>query len=357
MKDGRQCTIAWYVDNCIVTHYSPSILKEVTDWLQNEFGEMEVTTGSDHDFLGMKFHIREDKKVEIDMKKQIQDIIDDFEKEGKVITSPGVTSAAAPHLFSIREDSESLNDEQSDIFHSITAKLLYVMKRARPDIETAVSFLMRRVSKSDVDDWKKLSRLIGWLKRTKDDVRVIGANSLSKLFTWIDAAYAVHDNMRGHTGGAISMGHGIIHGRAGMQKINTKSSTESELVGMAEYIPYNLWLLMFLEEQGYGIKENVIYQDNKSAILMEKNGRNLCTGNLRHINVRYFFIKDRIEKGEVKVEYLPTDLMLADFYTKPLNGAKFEYFRKFIMGWRPMSELHYELDVGGSQIKERVGNT
>ena len=64
--------------------------------------------------------------------------------------------------------------------------------------------------------------------------------------------------MRGHTGGAISMGYGIIHGKSSKQKINTKSSTESELVGMAEYIPYNLWLLMFLEAQGYGIADNIV---------------------------------------------------------------------------------------------------
>ena len=65
-----------------------------------------------------------------------------------------------------------------------------------------------------------------------------------------------------------------------------------------------------------------MFQDNKSAILMESNGRNSCTGNSRHINVRYFFIKDRIDKGEMKVEYLPTDLMLADYFTKPLNGTQ-----------------------------------
>ena len=159
------------------------------------------------------------------------------------------------------------------------------MKRARPDIETTVSFLMPRVSKSDEDDWKKLRRCVGWLKRTIDDIRVIGVDSLSKLYTWIDAAYAVHDNMRSHTGGAMSMGHGIVHGRSGIQKLNTKSSTEAELVGVSEYIPYNIWLMMFLDAQGYGVKDNIIYQDNQSAILMEKNGRNSCTGNSRHINV------------------------------------------------------------------------
>ena len=133
-----------------------------------------------------------------------------------------------------------------------------------------------------------MKRLLGWLESTINDTRIIGANSLQDIYTWIDASYAVHANMRGHTGGAISMGYGVIHARAGKQKINTKSSTESELVGMAEYIPYNLWLLMFLEQQGYGIKNNVIYQDNQSAMLMEKNGRNSCTGNSRHINIRYF---------------------------------------------------------------------
>ena len=100
-----------------------------------------------------------------------------------------------------------------------------------------------------------------------------------------------------------------------------------------------------------------MFQDNKSAILMESNGRNSCTGNSRHINVRYFFIKDRIDKGEMKVEYLPTDLMLADYFTKPLNGTKFEYFRSFIMGWRPMSELNYDVHNVTTPIKERVGNS
>ena len=91
---------------------------------------------------------------------------------------------------------------------------------------------------------------MGWLESTIDDTRFVGANSLNELFTWIDASYAVHMNMRGHTGGAISMGYGVLHARAGKQKINTKSSTESEMVGVSEHIPYNLWILMFLEEQG-----------------------------------------------------------------------------------------------------------
>ena len=101
---------------------------------------------------------------------------------------------------------------------------------------------------------------------------------------------------------------------------------------------------MFLREQGYEISNNIIYQDNKSAILIKLNGRNSCTGNSRHIDVRYFFVKDRIDKGEVKVEYLPTELMLADYFTKPLQGELFRTLREYVMGCRPVSELIFDED-------------
>jgi len=78
---------------------------------------------------------------------------------------------------------------------------------------------------------------------------------------------------------------------------------------------------------------------------MEKNGRNSCTGNSRHINIRYFFVKDRIDKKEVKVEYCPARLMLADYFSKPLRGQFFNLQRDFLMGWLPMSDLHDMMHV------------
>ena len=83
----------------------------------------------------------------------------------------------------------------------MTAKLLYLEKRARPDIETAISFLTTRVDKSDEDDWKKLKRVIQYLKQTIDDVRIIGCENLRSVYTWVDAAYGVWLNMRSQTGG------------------------------------------------------------------------------------------------------------------------------------------------------------
>ena len=94
-----------------------------------------------------------------------------------------------------------------------------------------------------------------------------------------------------------------------------------------------------MKEQGYNITNNVMYQDNQSAIKMEKNGRNSCTGNSRHIDIRYFFVKDRVDKKEVRVEYCPSSSMLTDFFTKPLQGQMFTKFKEVLMGWKPIATL------------------
>ena len=162
-------------------------------------------------------------------------------------------------------------------------------KRARPDIEPAISFLCTRVSSPNVVDNVKLTRVLRYLQNTIEDCRVIGINNMDTLETWVDAAYAVHPDMRSHTGGTMSFGTGVIHTRSSKQKLNTKSSTEAKLVGVSEYLPYHIWLVNFLQHQGYNIKNKILYQDNQSAIKMEKNGRNSCTGNSRHIDVSFFY--------------------------------------------------------------------
>ena len=92
-----------------------------------------------------------------------------------------------------------------------------------------------------------------------------------------------------------------------------------------------LWTRYFLEAQGYGVDDAIIYQDNKSAMLLEQNGRASSTRRTRHLNIRYFFVSDRIKKNEVQVQYCPTNNMLADYFTKPLQGATFRKFRDVIM--------------------------
>ena len=119
------------------------------------------------------------------------------------------------------------------------------------------------------------------------------------------------------------------------QKINTRSSTEGELVGVNDALPQIVWTRNFLEAQGYKMGASDVYQDNQSAMLLEKNGKASSSRRTRHINIRYFFVTDRVAKGEVVIKYCPTKEMLADFFTKPLQGTPFRKFRDSIMNIDP----------------------
>jgi hypothetical protein len=129
----------------------------------------------------------------------------------------------------------------------------------------------------------------------------------------------------------MSLGKGCPINNSRKQRINTRSSTEAELVGVNDNMTMILWTKLFLEAQGIEVMDNIIYQDNKSTMLLEKNGRQSSGKKTRHFDIRYYFIHDHIKRGTVRVEYCPTDLMVGDFHTKPLQGSAFRRFRAIIL--------------------------
>jgi hypothetical protein len=118
------------------------------------------------------------------------------------------------------------------------------------------------------------------------------------------------------------------------QNLNTNSLNESELVGVDNMMPIILWSRYFLVllSQGYGVVENLLLQDNKSSILLERNGKSSREKRTRHINIRYFFITDRVNMKELTIEWCPAKQMVANFMTKPLQGSHFRHLRDYIMG-------------------------
>ena len=83
--------------------------------------------------------------------------------------------------------------------------------------------------------------------------------------------------------------------------------------------------------QGFSVSDNILFQDNQSAIRLEKNGKASSGKRMRHLNIGYFFVTNRVSKNEMRVEYCPTDLMIANFYTKPLQGKAFRLFQSLIL--------------------------
>ena len=110
------------------------------------------------------------------------------------------------------------------------------------------------------------------------------------------------------------------------------SSTEAELVAMDDVVSKVLWTHRFIEAQGFEVKANIVYRDNTSTMKLEENGRASASKRIRHFHIKYFYITDLIERGQVKIEYCPTDAMLADYMTKPVVGTnKFITLRSQVM--------------------------
>ena len=132
------------------------------------------------------------------------------------------------------------------------------------------------------------------------------------------------------------MGHGTLMSRSLKQQRNSKSSTEAEIIAASDASSQILWTQKFLEEQGNEVQKAILYQDNKSAILIEKNGRFSCGKHSKHINIRYFFMLDKQAYKEIGIKHCDTKDMVADYFTKPLQGLQFTRFYNMILGITPI---------------------
>jgi hypothetical protein len=246
----------------------------------------------------------------------------------------------------VKVDADKLDDDNAEMYHCLSAKLLYLCKRVRPDLQPTVAYLTTRVTQPNVNNWKKLTRGIQYLHGSKELYLTLEADDGIDIKWWIDASFAVHPDMRSHTGGTMSLGKGSVYSLSRKICINTKSSTEAELVGVDDGMPLVVWTRNFITAQGYKINDNVIFQDNQSAMLLEKNGKASSGRRTQHIDIRYFFVTDRVKNGEMRIEYCPTGDMVADFFTKPLQGSLFRKLRAIILN---IPGRHSSTDAAASQ--------
>ena len=342
----KQLTITWHVDDMKISHVEPEVVDSFIDWLRMKYEDVTkvtVSRGKIHDYLGMELDYSTKGEVKINMQRYVEKMIKEFPYQEQL--KKGVKTSAAEHLFNINENKEKLGGRLKNIFHTTLAQALFLSMRSRIDIQMPVAFLCTRVKNLDQDNWKKLIRMMSYLRRYKFIPATLRADGTHRVQWYADAAFAVHKDMKSHTGYMMTLGKGSVNSRSNKQKMNTKSSTEAELVAADECCTPLLWSKWFLEEQGYIIKDAMLHQDNKSAILLESNGKESSTKRTRHINIRYFYIADCIKRREFSIQYCPTDDMLADFLTKPLQGEKFKKLRALLMNIPHNSRIEEKADA------------
>jgi hypothetical protein len=322
--NGKQCTIAIYVDDLLVTCNDLSALEWVKSKLTAEFKEVSSEISNKFSYLGMGISIH-DGTVTISMENWTREMLSEY-SGSDVRKSP-----ATGDLFN-QKGSEELNAEEKRKFHKFTAKLLYLAKRIRADILTATSVLCTRVKKPTVEDRRKLDRIMGYLQGTISKSLVLHCDCDLGLIAHLDALFGCHLDGKSHTGVAIFLGgQACIQAISRKQKIVTKDSTEAELVALSDILNVVILLDEFLQHQGHGSTHApVIMQDNTSTIsLVTKGGDQIRN---KHLRARQYIVKQAVDDKEVGVQHVRTDRMIADCLTKVVEDRQFEWATRQLLG-------------------------
>ena len=319
-----QSTLLVHVDDILCSSEHREAHTELSEHLKKAFIDINYDTGKKLSFLGMTIDMEEAGRAIVSMRGFVDEFVNDY-PENKLVSSPSNNE-----LFEISDDDVPLAEQDRKLFHTIVAKLLYLGKRIRPDILLTVGFLCTRVTKATERDKIKLQRLINYVHATKDKKLTLKVEYPVRVFCFVDASYGVHVDGKSHTGAAVTLGAGCFLAKSSKQKIVTKSSTEAELVAITDCLGDLIFVRNLLLHQGYDVPALFLFQDNKSTIaLCEKGGAGHRT---KHIKIRNFFVKERLDDGEVTIRWLKTELMIADVLTKPLQGVTFKAFADLLTG-------------------------
>ena len=331
MVNGQQMIVVWHVDDLKVSHVDATKVEKFVWQMEETFGKgipLMVSRGQVHDYLGMTLDFRTKGEVQINMEHYIDMMLQDAPEEMKGTA----TTPAASHLLKVNnKDQQFLGAEKKRIFMHLVMQGLYLSQRGHPDIRTAIAFRCGRLHDPDEDDYKKLTWMMQYQCGNKRMVLTLRASDDGIVRWWIDASYAVHEDMKGHTGATLSLGKGAIYSGSWKQRLVSRSSTESELIGVYDVLPQVLWMKQFLEEQGCLDTTTVVYQDNTSSILLERNGRSSSTKHTKHMHIRYFYVMEQVQNKAIHITHCPMEEMVANFFTKPLQGSLFTKMRNCVM--------------------------
>ena len=320
--NGNQCTVTLHVDDLLVMSQDKSDTVWLVEQLKKQYGEVKYCDDSDMSYIGMHVSVADGKAV-ISMKAYLDGVLEEAAVAGRA-ASPATSS-----LFS-QSETQKLSRKETASFHSVVAKLLYLATRVRPDILLSVAYLATKVKSPTHEDQQKVERVLKYLAQTSDKVLHLRIGEEMSVRCFIDASFALHTDGKGHTGVVIQVGGATVLCRSTKQRIVTKDSTESELVGLSDMFACAMKIHEFICAQGYKLDPPVVFQDNISNIsLVTKGGGKYRS---KYMRVRQALVKEQHDNGCIKLEYLPTGKMLADVLTKPLQGELFRYLTCCIAG-------------------------
>lgn len=275
-------------------------------------------------YLGIKIEKGIDRYYCLSQEQYISKIIKDAVLENSKV------SAIPMDVGYVKEDDNTELLPNNQKYRHLIGSLLYLAINTRPDIATAVSILSRKVNTPSNRDWIELKRLIRYLKGTKSMKLYLKCENEKGLYGFADADWAQNKSDRKSNSGFIFKYNGSpISWCCRKQDCVSLSSTEAEYISLCESAQEAIWLRRLMNDfEICETKPSTIYEDNQSCLKLVQSEK--FSRRSKHIATKYYFIKDLNEKGEISLEYCPTEIMEADIFTKPLLANKIRQFQNML---------------------------
>jgi len=328
-ENGGQSIIDLWVDDLFhsYTHGSINLRDKLRNLLTRIYKKISVKDGNEVPYCGMQ-------------------IEKDLVNGGLMVSSPkflsdllkkeNVTGFANSPTTTNFMDKYSTDDMKQTIdttkYASKLMKLMWLARLCRNDILFAVTYMSTKVKQPTIKDMDKLDHILKYLNFTKEMKTRYKPDNL-QLYGYIDASYGLHDDTKGQTGIIITLGPtgAPVFCKSRKQKLVSRSSTESELIALNDGLPEIIWAKQFMENLGYKQKMITVFEDNKSTIILANKTKGATLSRTKHIQVRFYYVRELIQQKEINIVYLPTEEMIADILTKPITGGLFSRLRDKIL--------------------------
>ena len=335
-RDGVRIIIPVFVDDMTIAAKSKEAIQKVKDELREHFKLRDL--GPTHFLLGVEIKRNRAKRtLWLSQRQYILDILGRFNMSD-------CNPVSTPMLAGQRLDAEMCptTDEGKKEMAGVpylqaVGALLYLAIATRPDISYAVGVLARYSHNPGPAHWTAVKHLFRYLKGTLDLALVYSPVPGAPLFlTYTDSDHGGDKDTGKSTGGyLVKMGSGAISWSSKLQSIVTLSTTEAEYVAAVSAGQEIIWMRHLLSEMGYNLDvPSKLLIDNQSALSVARNPEH--HGRMKHLDLRYFWLRDEVQKKHISVDHQRTDEMPADLLTKSLARDKVEKFRA-MMGLQDLS--------------------
>ncbi|KAI0923982.1 hypothetical protein AcV5_010529 [Taiwanofungus camphoratus] len=330
VKDDVRIIVPVFVDDMTIATKSVAAADNVVKQLSQHFKLRDL--GPTTFLLGIEItRDRSERSLSLCQHQYIIDMLERFNlsdcKPVKTPMTPGLVLTKEMGAQS-QEDIEFMHNVP---YLSAVGALMYLAITTRPDIQFAVSFLARFNSNPGPAHWNAVKHVFRYLQGSKHFKLTYKPDSAQKMFvTYSDAAHADCRNTGRSTGGyVVKVGTGAISWSSKLQGIVTLSTTEAEYIAAVEAGKEILWMRNILTEFGYTIDmPSTLYIDNQSSLSVTKNPEH--HGRMKHLDLRFYWLRDTVETGIITTEYMPTKLMVADVLTKALTIPQLVWCRQMM---------------------------